>query len=49
MAESDMRRPVHLDTDIGTDVADLLALALPVAAPEVQLIGVTTVYGDTVL
>src|SRR5215207_4033201 len=49
MAESDMRRPVHLDTDIGTDVDDLLALALLVAAPEVRLIGVTTVYGDTVL
>ena len=49
MAESDRRRPVHLDTDIGTDVDDLLALALLVAAPEVQLIGVTTVYGDTVL
>jgi purine nucleosidase len=49
MAESDMRRPVHLDTDIGTDVDDLLALALLVAAPEMQLTGVTTVYGDTVL
>src|SRR5918992_4037329 len=49
MAESDMRRPVFLDTDIGTDVDDLLALALLVGAPEVQLIGVTTVYGDTVL
>src|SRR5215212_11453055 len=49
MAESDMRRPVVLDTDIGTDVDDLLALALLVGAPEVELIGVTTVYGDTVL
>jgi purine nucleosidase len=49
MTESDLRRPVLLDTDIGTDVDDLLALALLVGAPEVQLIGVTTVYGDTVL
>ena len=49
MAEPDMRRPVLLDTDIGTDVDDLLALALLVGSPEVQLIGVTTVYGDTVL
>src|SRR5215216_2888788 len=49
MAESDMRRPVLLDTDIGSDVDDLLALALLVASPEVDLIGVTTVYGDTVL
>jgi purine nucleosidase len=49
MAESDTRRSVLLDTDIGTDVDDLLALALLAGAPEVQLIGVTTVYGDTVL
>jgi purine nucleosidase len=49
MAKSEMRRPVLLDTDIGSDVDDLLALALLVASPEVQLIGVTTVYGDTVL
>src|SRR5688500_13170838 len=49
MTESDMRRPVLLDTDIGTDVDDLLARALLVGATEVQLIGVTTVYGDTVL
>ena len=43
-----MRRPVLLDTDIGSDVDDLLALALLVGSPELQLIGVTTVYGDTV-
>jgi purine nucleosidase len=49
MAESDIRRPVLLDTDIGTDVDDLLALALLVRSPEVEIIGVTTVYGDTVL
>src|SRR5918998_1328668 len=49
MAESDMGRPVLLDTDIGSDVDDLLALALLAGSPEVQLVGVTTVYGDTVL
>jgi purine nucleosidase len=49
MAESDIRRPVLLDTDIGTDVDDLLALALLVRSLEVEIIGVTTVYGDTVL
>src|SRR5918998_4775801 len=49
MAESDMGRPVLLDTDIGSDVDDLLALALLAGSPEVELIGVTTVYGDTVL
>src|SRR5688500_18817604 len=49
MAESEIRRPVLLDTDIGTDVDDLLALALVVGSPEVEIIGVATVYGDTVL
>ena len=44
-----MRRPVLLDTDIGTDVDDILALVLLARAPELQLVGVTTVYGDTTL
>jgi purine nucleosidase len=38
-----------LDTDIGTDVDDCLALALALASPELDLIGVTTVYGDVLL
>jgi purine nucleosidase len=42
-------RPVFLDTDIGTDVDDILALVLLTQAPELNLVGVTTVYGDTVL
>lgn len=40
---------VVLDTDIGTDVDDLMALAVLLGTPEVDLIGVTTVYGDTAL
>ena len=48
MTEPQMR-PVILDTDIGTDVDDILALVLLARAPELQLIGVTTVYGDTLL
>lgn len=43
-----MRR-IILDTDIGTDVDDALALALLLGSPEVELVGVTTVYGDTLL
>jgi purine nucleosidase len=38
-----------LDTDIGTDVDDCLALALMVGSPEFKLEGVTTVYGDVAL
>lgn len=37
---------VILDTDIGTDVDDLMALALILGTPAIELLGVTTVYGD---
>lgn len=42
-------RHVILDTDIGSDVDDALALALLLGSPEVDIVGVTTVYGDTLL
>ncbi len=38
-----------LDTDIGTDVDDCLALALILGSPELVLAGVTCVYGDVAL
>jgi purine nucleosidase len=41
--------PVVLDTDIGSDVDDVLALATLFGSPELRLDGVTTVYGDTLL
>jgi len=37
---------VVLDTDIGTDVDDALALVLALASPEIDVIGVTVVDGD---
>jgi purine nucleosidase len=37
---------VIFDTDIGTDVDDILALAFLLGSPEVRIEGVTTVYGD---
>lgn len=43
------RVPVILDTDIGTDVDDTLALAVLLGSPEIDLLGVTTVYGDVTL
>jgi purine nucleosidase len=40
---------VMLDTDIGSDVDDLLALTMLLGSPEWDLTAVSTVYGDTVL
>jgi purine nucleosidase len=40
-------RPILLDTDIGSDVDDALALGLALASPELELVAVTTVAGDT--
>jgi purine nucleosidase len=36
-----------IDTDIGDDIDDALALALALCSPEIELLGVTTVFGDT--
>ncbi len=44
-----MTQRVILDTDIGTDVDDCLALALLLCSPELRLEGVTCVYGDVLL
>jgi purine nucleosidase len=38
---------VVLDTDIGDDIDDALALALLLKSPQVQLLAVTTAWGDT--
>jgi purine nucleosidase len=38
---------VLIDTDIGDDIDDALALALALCSPEIELLGVTTVFGDT--
>lgn len=42
-------RHVILDTDIGTDVDDLLALIFMAKASELCFEGITTVHGDTLL
>jgi len=39
-------RPVILDTDIGSDVDDCLALGVILGSPELELAAVTCVYGD---
>jgi purine nucleosidase len=46
---NDMVTKILFDTDIGSDVDDCLALALILASPELELVGVTAVYGDVAL
>ncbi|HME57572.1 MAG TPA: nucleoside hydrolase, partial [Terracidiphilus sp.] len=38
---------VILDTDIGDDIDDAFALALALRSREIDLLGITTTYGDT--
>jgi purine nucleosidase len=38
---------IIIDTDIGDDIDDAFALALALASPEVEVLGVTTAWGDT--
>ena len=42
-------RSIILDTDIGSDVDDAMALALILGRDDLDLVGITTVYGDTAL
>jgi inosine-uridine nucleoside N-ribohydrolase len=36
-----------IDTDIGDDVDDAFAVALALRSPELEILGITTAYGDT--
>jgi inosine-uridine nucleoside N-ribohydrolase len=38
---------VIIDTDIGDDVDDAFAVALALRSPELEILGITTAYGDT--
>lgn len=42
-----MKQKVILDTDIGDDIDDALALGLILASDELELLGVTTVFSNT--
>lgn len=44
-----MAHKVIIDTDIGTYYDDAFAVLLATRSPEIELLGVTTVYGDTAL
>lgn len=38
--------PILIDTDIGDDIDDALALAVALNSPEIELVGITTVFRD---
>lgn len=40
---------IIIDTDIGDDIDDAFAVALALRSPEVQIIGISTVFGDTAI
>jgi inosine-uridine nucleoside N-ribohydrolase len=40
---------IIVDTDLGDDIDDAFALALALRSPEIEVIGVTTAWGDTSL
>lgn len=42
-----MKKKILLDTDIGTDVDDAIALAYLLAQPNCELLGITTVTGES--
>lgn len=43
------RQKVIVDTDIGDDIDDAYALTLALHSPELEILGVTTAWGDTAL
>ena len=47
VASSTSAEKVIIDTDIGDDVDDAFAVALALRSPELQILGITTAYGDT--
>lgn len=46
-AKSLPREKVIIDTDIGDDIDDAFAIALALRSPEIEILGVTTNFGDT--
>jgi len=41
------REKIIIDTDIGDDIDDAFAVALALKSPELQILGITTEFGDT--
>src|SRR5882762_7188460 len=47
LPEKTLPEKVILDTDIGDDIDDAFAVALALRSPELQILGITTTFGDT--
>jgi inosine-uridine nucleoside N-ribohydrolase len=47
VAASPMPEPVIIDTDVGDDIDDAFALAIALHDPRLQVVGITTAWGDT--
>ena len=43
-----MKEKIFIDTDVGDDIDDALALSLAFSSEEVEVVGITTVMRDTV-
>ena len=46
-AQSPSHQKIIIDTDIGDDIDDAFAVALALRSPELQIVGITTTFGDT--
>jgi inosine-uridine nucleoside N-ribohydrolase len=46
-AQSPQHEKIIIDTDIGDDIDDAFALALALRSPELQILGISTAFGDT--
>src|SRR6476469_7347333 len=46
-AQNGQREKIILDTDIGDDIDDAFAIALALRSPELQILGISTTFGDT--
>jgi len=46
-AQTSSTEKIIIDTDIGDDIDDAFAVALALRSPELQILGITTTFGDT--
>src|SRR6516225_11894490 len=47
MLQPASKEKVIIDTDIGDDIDDAFAVALALRSPELEILGITTTFGDT--